>query len=85
MILGFLKIIFVQRKEPMGPFKYLVVIYVLEKDNQGTKFTYIEEFDVCDNYQNEVEKIYSYICRRIHFLNKAILRHSFKYLFCCTF
>lgn len=40
----------------MGPFKYLVVIYVLEKDNQGTKFTYIEEFDVCDNYQNEVEK-----------------------------
>lgn len=41
-------------------------IYVLEKDNQGTKFTYIEEFDVCDNYQNEVEKIYSDISKKVN-------------------
>lgn len=59
-------VIITQRKEPMGPFKYLVVIYVLEKDNQGTKFTYIEEFDVCDNYQNEVEKIYSDISKKVN-------------------
>ena len=59
-------VIITQLKEPMGPFKYLVVIYVLEKDNQGTKFTYIEEFDVCDNYQNEVEKIYSDISKKVN-------------------
>ncbi len=56
--------IVVHRRMPLEPFKYMAVIYILTQSNQGTKLTYIEDFEVEDKSIHLENKILSDISKK---------------------
>lgn len=56
-------LIITHRQMPLKPFKYMVVIYILTEVEQGTKFTYLEDFEVEDGNIFE-EKIFTDISKK---------------------
>lgn len=58
-------LIVTQRRAPLKPFKYMVVIHAFQKHSKGTKLIYIEEFEVEDESVDKEQKILADILKKI--------------------
>lgn len=54
-----------QRRSPLSPFKYMIVLHIFKEHIQGTQLTYIEEFEVDEENIKKEEKIFSDITNKI--------------------
>jgi len=50
-----------KRKSPLKPFKYMIILNLFEAFENGTKYTYIEEYMLDKGYEHETDKITSSI------------------------
>ncbi|PSM56703.1 hypothetical protein C4L39_16435 [Clostridium diolis] len=58
-------IIVTQRRTPLAPFKYMVVIYAFKEHSQGTQFIYVEEFEVEDKSTGKEQKIFADVLNKV--------------------
>lgn len=65
-------LIVTHRLAPLAPFKYLVVLYVFREYGHGTKFTYVEEFEVEDKSKHLERKIFTDILKKVTSILKQI-------------
>lgn len=59
-------LIVTHRRVPLSPFTYMVIIYALKEHNQGTRFIYIEEFEVENKNKQYEERIVSDISKKVN-------------------
>lgn len=57
--------IITQRRSPLTPFKYMVVLHIFEVIPEGTLFTYIEEFELDEDNKVNEDKILSDISNKV--------------------
>ncbi len=58
-------IIVTQRRNPLKPFQYMVIVHAFKEHPQGTCFTYVEEFEVDKENADKEEQIYQDISKKV--------------------
>ena len=57
--------IITQRRSPLAPFKFMVVLHIFKACPTGTLFTYIEEFELLPENQERETEIFTDIMRKV--------------------
>lgn len=57
--------IITQRRNPLAPFKFMVVLHIFKANQKGTLFTYIEEFELFPENKAQENRIISDIMRKV--------------------
>jgi hypothetical protein len=54
-----------QKRKPLAPFRYLVVIHCFHPHPEGTLFEYTEEFEMDENNLDKEQKVFGDISKKI--------------------
>lgn len=65
-------LILIQRRTPLAPFKYMIVIYEFKEYYEATKLIYTEEFLVEDKSIELEKKIFANISEKVNLILKDI-------------